>query len=88
MADSRPRIYNRRPATVEAMSYDGSVDSLQRLTAWVNRHGGKVIRLADESIEIQIGRSHVNLDARHTLVREATGMFYIYEDHVFKAMYI
>lgn len=82
----RPKIYNRRPAKVEAMHFDDTYDCIAAITAWVRAAGGRVTRLANGELLIEFGKS-IPLKAGDVLVREANGVFYVYNSSAFKALY-
>lgn len=82
---SRKRVYNRRPAVVEAMILE--LENIQAIEGWLRASGGSLTRLGDGSFWVTVRGKGVPIELGQVLVRESTGMFYVYELRVFEAMY-
>ena len=91
MNSKKPAEYRKKPVVVEAMRFDGSVESANHVLAWIGGNGCDAQRVHPRRPEL--GLSLLTLEGTMTatpgdyIIRGVQGEFYPCKPEIFEATY-
>lgn len=86
-----PTHFRKRPVVIEAVPFDGTVESANRILGWIGTHGGTAYRRHPNQISwgIAVGTLEGDMVASpgDWIIRGVQGEFYLCRPDIFEATY-
>jgi len=83
--------YRKKPVVIEAMQFDGTVESANRVLAWIGGHGAEALRAhrrdPEAGIVIKTREGDMRGDVGDWIIRGVQGEFYPCKPDIFAETY-